>query len=50
MAGDDIPLRERMQGCVVVWDYLAIDLEQEAVRAFDDLRVGLIDGEQSCGS
>ena len=31
VAGDDIPLLERMQGGVVVGDYLAIDLEQEAV-------------------
>src|SRR6185437_1334022 len=50
MAGDDIPLLERMQGGVVVGDYLAIDLEQEAVGAFDDLRVRLIGGGQSCGS
>src|SRR5207302_841825 len=48
MAGDDIPLLERMQGGVVVGDYLPIDLEQEAVGAFDDPRVRLIGDGQSC--
>ena len=40
VAGDDITLRERMQGGVIVGDDLTVDLEQKAVGAFDDLRVG----------
>ena len=40
VAGDDIPLREGMQRGVVVGDDLTVDLEQQAIGAFDDLRVG----------
>ena len=44
VAGDDIAFLEGMQGRVVVGDDLAVDLEQQAVRPFDDLGVGLIGG------
>ena len=37
VAGDDIALLEGVDGGVVVGDDLAVDLEQEAVGAFDDL-------------
>ena len=37
VAGDDITLREGVDGGVVVGDDLAVDLEQQAVGAFDDL-------------
>ena len=50
VAGDDVALLEGMEGGVVVGDDLAVDLEQQAVGAFDDLGVGLIGGRhQSCG-
>ena len=50
VAGDDITLLEGMDGGVVVGDDLAVDLEQQTVGTFDDLRVGLIGGRhQSCG-
>ena len=49
VAGDDIALLEGVQRGVVVGDDLAVDLEQQAVRAFDDLGVGLLGGgHQSC--
>ena len=44
VAGDDVTLLERVDGGVVVGDDLAVDLEQQAVRAFDDLRIRLISG------
>ena len=39
-AGDDVALLEGGERGVVVGDDLAVDLEQQAVGAFDDLRVG----------
>ena len=39
VAGDDIALREGVNRGVVVGDDLAVDLEQQAVRTFDDLGV-----------
>ena len=50
VAGDDIALREGMKGRVVVGDDLAVDLEQQAVRTFDDLRVRQIVGARVDGS
>jgi hypothetical protein len=38
-AGDDLALLEEGEGGVVVRDDLPVDLEQQAVRALDDLRV-----------
>ena len=50
VAGDDVALLERVDGGVVVGDDLAVDLEQQAVRTFDDLRVRLISGGiKRCG-
>ena len=50
VAGDDIALLEGVDGGVVVGNDLAVDLEQQAVGAFDDLRVRLISGGvQRCG-
>ncbi len=48
VAGDDIALREGMEGGVVVGDDLAVDLEQQAVRAFDDLGAGIGGGWKRC--
>ena len=42
VAGDDVALREGVHRGVVVGDDLAVDLEQQAVGAFDDLGVGQI--------
>src|SRR5215208_3845186 len=39
-AGDDVALREGGEGGVVVRDDLPADLEQQAVRTFDDLGLG----------
>ena len=51
VAGDDIALREGMNRCVVVGDDLPVDLQQEAVRALDDPRIGdLVEGRHGgCG-
>ena len=50
VAGDDVPLGEGVQSGVVVGDDLTVDLQQQAVGAFDDLGGGLIDGgRQGCG-
>ena len=43
-AGDDVALLEGGEGRVVVRDDLAVDLEEQAVGAFDDLRVRSRDG------
>ena len=44
LAGDDVALLEVREGGVVVGDDLAVDLEQQAVGAFDDLGVGGVGG------
>ena len=50
VAGHDVPLGEGMKRRVVVGDDPTVDLEQEAVGVFDDLRAGLLGGRrQSCG-
>src|SRR3954468_5066587 len=43
-SGDDVALLERREGRVVVGDDLAVDLQQQAVGAFDDLGLGSRDG------
>ena len=48
-AGDDVALLEGGEGRVVVGDDLAVDLEQQAVGAFDDLGVlSRVQGLWSC--
>ena len=49
VAGDDVAFLEGVERRVVVGDDLAVDLEQQTVRPFDDLGVGLVCGGRQGG-